>query len=174
MRYASIGRQWGKLFMTSGAGEVRYWLMKSEPEVYSIEDLKRDRTTIWDGVRNYQARNFLREMQLGDRVFFYHSNATPPGIVGLMCVAETSIADPTQFDSQSDYYDPKSTPASPRWQTVKVEFVEMFPQILTLEVLRQTFSPEELLIVRQGNRLSVIPVHEQVAQQLLERAKAKK
>ncbi|MCU0569949.1 MAG: EVE domain-containing protein [Oculatellaceae cyanobacterium Prado106] len=147
---------------------MNYWLMKSEPDVFSILDLKRDKTTIWDGVRNYQARNFLRTMQVGDLAFFYHSNTSPPGIVGLMRVVEPNLDDPTQFDPQSDYYDAKSSPAAPRWQTVKVEFAEVFAETLTLDTLRQTFSPEELLVVRQGNRLSVIPVEGAIAQRILQ------
>jgi predicted RNA-binding protein with PUA-like domain len=146
---------------------MNYWLMKSEPSVYGIDDLKRDRQTLWDGVRNYQARNFMRSMQVGDRVFFYHSNTTPPGIVGLMQVVQANLADPTQFDPQSEYYDPKSTPDSPRWQTVQVEFEKEFTQILTLEMLRQQFTPEELSVVRQGNRLSVMPVERAIAQKIL-------
>ncbi|XHX78322.1 MAG: EVE domain-containing protein [Stenomitos frigidus ULC029] len=150
---------------------MNYWLMKSEPDVYGIEDLKRDRTTIWDGVRNYQARNFLRSMAPGDLIFFYHSNTTPLGIAGLMKVAEANVDDPTQFDANSKYYDSKSTRESPRWQTVMVEFVETFPQIITLETLRETFSPDDLWVVRQGNRLSVMPVPEDVAQKILQQAK---
>jgi predicted RNA-binding protein with PUA-like domain len=146
---------------------MNYWLMKSEPDVYGIADLKRDRTTIWDGVRNYQARNFLREMQPGDRVFYYHSNTTPLGIVGLAEVAEVGINDPSQFDATSKYYDPKSLPTAPRWQTVVVKFDQTFVKIITLEALRQTFTPEELLVVRQGNRLSVMPVSVAVAERLL-------
>jgi predicted RNA-binding protein with PUA-like domain len=149
---------------------MNYWLMKSEPDVYGIEDLKRDRTTVWDGVRNYQARNFLRSMASGDLVFFYHSNTTPPGIAGLMKVAEPNIDDPTQFDVKSKYYDPKTTKESPRWQTVIVEFAETFPQFLSLDMLRETFSPDELWVVRQGNRLSVMPVPEAVAQMILKQA----
>lgn len=141
--------------------------MKSEPEVYSITHLERDRQTIWDGVRNYQARNFLRQMNPGDLAFFYHSNANPAGIVGLMRVSENNVVDPTQFDTKSKYYDPKSTPQSPRWQTVIVEFKEVFPQIITLEKLKQEFSPDELLVVKQGNRLSVMPVAETVATHIL-------
>ncbi|MFB2877589.1 EVE domain-containing protein [Floridanema aerugineum] len=141
--------------------------MKSEPEVYSITHLQRDRQTIWDGVRNYQARNFMRQMHPGDLAFFYHSNANPPGIVGLMRVIKNNVVDPTQFDAKSKYYDPKSTPQSPRWQTVIVEFKEVFPQIITLEKLKQEFSPDELLVVKQGNRLSVMPVAETVATHIL-------
>jgi predicted RNA-binding protein with PUA-like domain len=144
-----------------------YWLMKSEPEVYSITDLERDRETLWDGVRNYQARNFLRSMQPGDLAFFYHSNATPPGIVGVMEVVQANVVDSTQFDSKSKYYDPKSTPESPRWQTVTVKFVAAFPEMITLDQLRQKFSPDELWVVRRGNRLSVMPVPEAIAEKIL-------
>lgn len=146
---------------------MNYWLIKSEPDVYGIADLKRDRRTIWDGVRNYQARNFLREMQSGDRIFYYHSSTKPPGIVGLAEVTEVGINDPTQFDSTSKYYDPKSLPINPRWQTVAIKFDQMFAEIITLESLRQMFTPEELLVVRQGNRLSVMPVSVAVAERLL-------
>ncbi len=147
---------------------MNYWLMKSEPDVYGIDDLKRDRETIWDGVRNYQARNYLRSMLPGDLAFFYHSNTTPPGIVGLMKVAKPNVVDPTQFDAKSKYYDPKSTQESPRWQTVIVEFEEVFPAMITLDTLRQTFNPDDLWVVRQGNRLSVMPVPEEVAKKILE------
>lgn len=146
---------------------MNYWLMKSEPTVYSITDLQQQHETIWDSVRNYQARNFLRQMQLGDLAFFYHSNTNPPGIVGLMRVVKNGIADPTQFDPKSEYYDPKSTPESPRWQTVVVEFVEIFSHSISLATLREKFSDEELMVVRQGNRLSVMPVSEAVAQKIL-------
>lgn len=141
--------------------------MKSEPEVYSLQDLKRDQNTIWDGVRNYQARNFLRQMQVGDLAFFYHSNTAPPGIVGLMRVSQPNLVDPTQFDASSKYYDAKAQPDSPRWQTVQVEYVETFPRLLALDLLRQQFSPDDLWVVRQGNRLSVMPVPDAVATKLL-------
>jgi predicted RNA-binding protein with PUA-like domain len=146
---------------------MNYWLLKSEPESYSIQDLARERQTIWDGVRNYQARNFLREMQVGDLAFFYHSNATPLGIAGLMQISQSGLDDPTQFDTNSKYYDPKSTQAAPRWQTVQVEFVEEFAVFITLDTLKQQFAPDDLGVVRQGNRLSVIPVPEAVAKQIL-------
>ncbi len=141
--------------------------MKSEPQVYSITDLERDRQTIWEGVRNYQARNFLRQMNRGDQAFFYHSNTTPPGIIGLMRVVTSGITDPTQFDPNSQYYDPKSSPESPRWHTVIVEFIEAFPSLVSLETLKQEFSAEELLVVRPGNRLSVMPVEATVAKKIL-------
>ncbi len=145
---------------------VNYWLMKSEPEVYSIADLQQQHETIWDGVRNYQARNFLRQMQLGDLAFFYHSNTNPPGIVGLMRVVKIGIADPTQFEPTSKYYDPKSTLESPRWQTVGVKFVETFSNPISLSTLKEKFTSDELLLVRPGNRLSVMPVSSAVANKI--------
>lgn len=149
---------------------MNYWLLKSEPDVYSISDLERDTETIWDGVRNYQARNFLRSMQPGDLAFFYHSNTAPPGVVGLMQVAQPDVIDPSQFDSNSKYFDAKSPPDNPRWRTVTLKFVRQFPRMVTLDTLRQTFSPEELWVVRQGNRLSVMPVEGAIAQKILEMA----
>jgi predicted RNA-binding protein with PUA-like domain len=146
---------------------VNYWLMKSEPNVYSIEDLKKDSQTLWEGVRNYQARNFLRQMKRGDLAFFYHSNATPPGIVGLMRVIETGVVDPTQFDHNSSYYDAKSARDSPRWLTVTVEFDRLFAQLLPLASLKQNFTADELLLVRTGNRLSVMPVNQAIATKII-------
>ena len=142
--------------------------MKSEPTVYSITNLQQQGETIWDGIRNYQARNFLKQMQIGDLAFFYHSNAEPPGIFGLMRVVKTGIADPTQFDINSKYYDSKSTLESPRWQTVKVEFVEVFSNPLSLSTLKLKFSDDELLVVKKGNRLSITPVIESVGSRILE------
>jgi predicted RNA-binding protein with PUA-like domain len=142
--------------------------MKSEPDVYGIAHLECDRSTIWDGVRNYQARNFLKSMVVGDRAFFYHSNTNPPSIVGLMEVIESQVVDPSQFDIMSDYYDPKSTLNTPRWHTVKVEFVKAFERQITLAMLRETFTPEELLVVKQGNRLSVMPIENSIAERILE------
>lgn len=146
---------------------MNYWLLKSEPNDYSIDDLELDTNVIWDGVRNYQARNFLREMQDSDVAFFYHSNVKPPGIVGLARIIATQIADPTQFEPESKYYDPKATPEQPRWHTVKVEFIEKFNQKLSLPQLKAMFTPEELAVVKKGNRLSVIPVPSNTAQRLL-------
>ncbi|NCO79253.1 MAG: EVE domain-containing protein [Cyanobacteria bacterium] len=139
---------------------MKYWLMKSEPQVYSIEDLKRENTTVWDGVRNYQARNFLKQMEVGDLAFFYHSNCKNIGIIGLMEVIETNIIDPTQFDKSSPYFDVKSTINNPRWQTVKVQFKQKFPEIISLNTLKERFSGDEFLLVKKGNRLSVMPVPE--------------
>ena len=146
---------------------MNYWLMKSEPDVYSLEDLEQEGQTLWDGVRNYQARNFMKTMAIGDSVFFYHSNTKIPGIVGLMEVIENNVIDPTQFDPQSDYYDPKSSSENPRWQTVKVKFVRAFPKIVSLDQLKQTFASGELLVVKKGNRLSVIPIATNIAEKIL-------
>lgn len=141
--------------------------MKSEPDVYSISDLQRQGFTVWDGVRNYQARNFLKSMNVGDQAFFYHSNTNPPGIVGLMKIVETMVVDPSQFEVDGEYYDPKSTPDAPRWHTVKAQYLQTFPAILSLSSLREQFSAEELLVVKQGNRLSVLPVSVETADRIL-------
>ncbi|RDI96585.1 EVE domain-containing protein [Meiothermus sp. QL-1] len=145
---------------------MRHWLIKSEPHTYSIHDLEKEGTALWDGVRNYQARNYLRAMQVGDLAFFYHSNAHPPGIAGLCRVVETGLPDPSQFDPASPYFDPKSPPESPRWWTVRVAFLEKFEPLIPLARLREQFTPEELPILRRGNRLSVIPVEARVAEQI--------
>lgn len=145
---------------------MAFWLMKSEPEVYGINHLREGKTTLWDGIRNYQARNFMRNMEIGDQAFFYHSNTSPPGIVGLMEVIETGIIDPSQFDPDSKYHDPKASKEKPRWDCVRLRYLREFPHMLTLEALRQTFSPEELIVVRQGNRLSIMPVPKETAQRL--------
>ena len=150
---------------------MKYWLYKSEPRDYSIEDLARDGSTIWDGVRNYIARNYLTQAEVGDLPFFYHSSAKPPGLAGLARVIETMVVDPTQFDTQSKYFDQAATPDKPRWHTVTVEFVEKFPTFIPLDQLRATLSPEELPILRRGSRLSVTPVPESTAQRLLENAR---
>ncbi len=151
---------------------MNYWLLKSEPGVFSIDDLKRMSTAIWDGVRNYQARNHLRTAQVGDLAFFYHSSAKLTGIAGTCTVIETNIADPTQFDPKSNYYDPSSTTAEPRWQTVKVQYESTFTSIISLDVLKAEFKPDELLVVRKGYRLSVMPVSEAAARRILGMAMA--
>ena len=147
---------------------MAHWLMKSEPDVYGIHHLQQEGTTLWDGIRNYQARNFMRSMAIGDRAFFYHSNAKPPGIVGLMEVIETGLTDPSQFDSASKYFDPKSKPQAPRWDCVRLRYVGTFDELLSLDQLREQFSVEELPVVRQGNRLSILPVPEASATRLLD------
>jgi predicted RNA-binding protein with PUA-like domain len=146
---------------------MAYWLMKSEPEVYGIDHLQREGTTLWDGIRNYQARNFMRAMQIGDQAFFYHSNTKPPGIIGLMEVVETHLIDPSQFDPHSNYFDPGATPEKPRWDCVKLRYVRQFARLLSLDTLRERFSPDELGVVKRGNRLSILPVSAASAERLL-------
>ncbi len=146
---------------------MAYWLMKSEPDAYGIDHLQREGSTLWDGIRNYQARNFMRAMAIGDQAFFYHSNAKPPGIVGMMEVIETGITDPSQFDATHKYFDPKSKPETPRWDCVRLRYGGRFAALLSLEILREQFSVEELAVVRPGNRLSILPVSEASAQRLL-------
>ena len=147
---------------------MAHWLMKSEPDVYGIHHLQQEGTTLWDGIRNYQARNFMRSMAIGDRAFFYHSNAKPPGIVGLMEVIETGLTDPSQFDPANKYFDPKSKPQAPRWDCVRLRYVGTFAELLSLDQLREQFSVEEPPVVRQGNRLSILPVPEASATRLLD------
>lgn len=135
--------------------------MKSEPDEYSIDDLKRDKQTPWFGVRNYQARNFMRDgMQRGDEVLFYHSSCPEPGIAGLARVASKPYPDPTQFEKKSPYFDPKAIKENPRWMLVDVKFVKKFKQIVSLPTLRQENALTGMIILRPGNRLSVTPVSE--------------
>jgi predicted RNA-binding protein with PUA-like domain len=137
----------------------RYWLMKSEPDVFSIDDLAREKTAWWEGVRNYQARNFmLQDMKVGDQVLFYHSNAEPPGIAGIAQVSAAAEPDATQFDKKSEYYDPKSTKEAPRWHCVEVKIVKKFAHFVSLEELRQTSTLKEMMVLRKGQRLSIQPV----------------
>ena len=151
--------------------DPNYWLMKSEPHAYSIDSLKNDEVTLWDGIRNYQARNYMRKMNQGDKVFFYHSNCKPPGIVGLMEVIDLNIVDPTQFEKKSKYYDPKSIPDKPRWDCVRVKFIFKSKNILSLPELKILFSEEDLLVVKKGIRLSIIPVKVETAVKILEKIK---
>ena len=138
---------------------MRYWLMKSEPDVYSIDHLESDGRSGWEGVRNFQARNMMRDlMKTGDRVLFYHSSAKPPGVAGLAKVCAPAHPDPTQFDRNSEYYDAKATRDGPRWMMVNVEFVEKFPQVVSLHTLRETPGLEHMLVLRRGQRLSIQPV----------------
>jgi predicted RNA-binding protein with PUA-like domain len=137
---------------------AKHWLMKSEPGSYSIDDLERDGSTFWNGVRNYQARNLMRdEMKLGDPVLFYHSNADPTGVVGIARVSRAAYADPSARDPKSDYFDPKAGDEDPRWYMVDVEFVEKFPAIVTLDELRATPGLEKMPAINKS-RLSVQPV----------------
>jgi predicted RNA-binding protein with PUA-like domain len=138
---------------------ISHWLMKSEPDAFSIDDLERKGQEAWDGVRNYQARNFMRDgMRVGDKVFFYHSNCAEPGIVGIAEVATDAYPDPSQFDPKSDYFDSGSTRDNPRWMLVEVKFVKKFKRTITLDELKQQEALAEMALVRKGNRLSVMPV----------------
>ena len=137
---------------------MQYWLMKSEPDVFSIDDLKDVRTEPWDGVRNYQARNFMKSMKKGDLAFFYHSNCKPPGISGVMTVCREAYPDHTSWDSRSKYYDPKSTKENPRWFMVDVKFKKKFKSIISLDTLKEFGELSSMPLVRRGNRLSVMPL----------------
>lgn len=137
-----------------------YWLMKSEPDAYSIDDLQRDGVEPWDGIRNYQARNFMRdEMKVGDKVFFYHSNAKPIAIVGTMEVASEPYPDFTQFDPKSKYFDEKSSEDNPRWQLVDVKFIQKFKNPVTREAMKEEPTLADMLIFKRS-RLSITPVTE--------------
>jgi predicted RNA-binding protein with PUA-like domain len=138
---------------------MAYWLMKSEPDAYSIDDLKRDKREPWDGIRNYQARNMMRDdMKIGDKVFFYHSNCKEVGVVGVMKVASKPYPDPTQFDPESNYYDPKSNPDEPRWCLVDVAYVNKLKRTISLAEIKAHPGLDEMILVRKGNRLSIMPV----------------
>ncbi|MBI1272168.1 EVE domain-containing protein [bacterium] len=139
----------------------QFWLFKSEPKVYSIDDLKKEKTAFWEGVRNYQARNLLRDtIKKGDQVLFYHSNAEPPGIVGICQVVKEGYPDHTQFDEASKYFDPKSKKDDPRWYMVDVKFVKKFKSIVSLETLKNSAGLEEMMVTKRGARLSIQPVTE--------------
>ena len=150
---------------------AKYWLVKSEPGAYSIDDLRRDGRTYWNGVRNYQARNFMRdEMQVGDRVLFYHSNATPPGVAGLARVSRAGYPDPAARDPESEYFDPKASDEDPRWYMVDVEFVEAFREVVPLDRIRSTPGLEKMPLVNRS-RLSVQPVTKEEFDAIVELAR---
>ena len=142
---------------------MAYWLMKNEPEEFSIDDLRKrpKKTEPWDGVRNYQARNMMRDqMKIGDQAFFYHSNCEIPGVVGIMNIHSQSYPDPTAFDPEDAHYDPKSDPDNPRWFLVDVKYVRKLKRIIALSELREHAETKlkQLIILRRGNRLSITPV----------------
>lgn len=149
---------------------VQYWLFKSEPTTFCIDDLANSprKTTCWEGVRNYQARNFLKSMNVGDLGFFYHSNTDPPAIVGIVKVVKAAYPDAFAFDSRSRYFDPRSDPDSPRWFLVDVQFVKKFPQSLHLDQLRAVNGLENMELLRKGSRLSIQPVRPEEWQQVLD------
>jgi predicted RNA-binding protein with PUA-like domain len=135
---------------------MAYWLFKSEPGVYSIDDLARDKRTMWEGVRNYQARNLMREARKGDGVLFYHSQTKE--VAGLAEVVKEAYPDPTQFDKRSKYYDPKSDPADPRWSLVDIKFVRRFDDPIPLAELRTVPALRQMVLLKRGSRLSIQPV----------------
>jgi predicted RNA-binding protein with PUA-like domain len=139
---------------------VNYWLMKSEPLSYSIEDLEKEKRTAWEGVRNYQARNYMRDsMKIGDLTLFYHSNANPSGVAGICEISKTHVPDHTSWDPKSKYFDPKSSRELPRWIMVELDFVERFPRLIALSELRDNKRLEGLGVLQKGCRLSIIPIN---------------
>ncbi len=153
---------------------MAYWLMKSEPSVYAIEDLERDGRAEWEGVRNYQARNLMRdEMRRGDLVLFYHSNAKPSGVAGVARVVREAYPDPTALDPTSPYHDPRATPEDPRWVQVDLGFVERFERLVPLAALKADPALEGMLVTRRGQRLSVQPVERAHFARVLELAGAR-
>ena len=140
---------------------TQYWLMKSEPSAYSIDDLEKDGITQWEGVRNYQARNFMRDqMKIGDKVLFYHSNTNPPGIVGLAEVCKESYPDYFALDATSKYFDPKATEEKPIWMMVDVKFIKKFKKVISLEEIKNRPELANMLVIKKGMRLSIQPVSE--------------
>jgi len=139
---------------------ARHWLLKTEPDVFSFADLliAPEQTTLWEGVRNYQARNFLREMRLGERVLIYHSKVDPAGVAGVAQVVQKRTPDPTQFDETSPYFDAKATPDAPRWDAVEVQAVAALPRFVSLAELKAEPALQALKLVQKGNRLSVMPL----------------
>lgn len=141
---------------------MQYWLMKSEPDTFGIDDLTKVGTEPWDGIRNYQARNIMRDdMKVGDGVLFYHSNAKPPGVVGVAEIASEAYPDPTQFDPDEKYFDAKSKPDNPRWLLLDVKYVRHFPRLISLKELKEAPGLEEMMVTRKGMRLSIQPVTKQ-------------
>jgi len=150
-----------------------YWLMKTEPEVYSIDTLAQKGRGSWDGVRNFQARNHMRAMREGDLVLFYHSSTEPPGVAGIARVCREAYPDPTQFDPKSDHYDPKSKPEAPRWDMVDVELVEKLARFVTLSELKADAKLHDMLVTRRGMRLSVQPVESKHFARVLQLGRAR-
>lgn len=139
----------------------KYWLMKSEPDTYSIDQLQKDKTTWWEGVRNYQARNYMmKDMNPGDEVLFYHSSCEVPGVAGLAEISKSAQADQLQFDKKSDYYDPKATKEKPIWFCSQVKYVSKVKNYVSLEHIRQDKKLKEMMVIQKGSRLSIQPVTE--------------
>lgn len=137
-----------------------YWLMKCEPDAYSIDDLARDQITSWEGVRNYQVRNFMRTMAVGDKAFFYHSNAKPSGVAGLVEIAKMAYPDPFATQEDHKYFDPKATPENPIWLSVDVRFIKKAKTVISIQQLREIPELADLMILQRGSRLSITPVSE--------------
>lgn len=148
----------------------KYWLMKSEPDCFSIDDLKKIKTDMWDGTRNYQVRNMMRdEMKVGEKALFYHSNAgEETGVVGVMKIIKAAYPDPTQFDPKSEHPDPKSDPTNPRWLCVDVKFVAKFKRVVPLKELKLDPQFKDMALTQKGNRLSVMPVSEDHFESIIE------
>ena len=149
---------------------MSHWLVKSEESVYSIDMLRRDRFTIWDGVRNYQARNYLRSMKVGDKVLFYHSNSEPNAVVGLAEIKKVAFADPSQFDAKSEYFEPKASKEEPRWFCPELKFVRKFKHSVPLAHLKELPELKSMVLLQRGSRLSVQPVSDKEFKSILKLA----
>lgn len=147
---------------------MNHWLMKSEPDVFSIDDLKRVKIEPWNGVRNYQARNFIRDMKKGDGVLIYHSSCAVPGVAGIAKVASAPYPDPTQFDPESDYFDAGSDRGNPRWTLIDVQYQRKLKRVITLDEIKALQGLGDFALIRRGNRLSVLPVTEKQWKVILE------
>lgn len=145
----------------------RYWLMKTEPDVFSIDDLKKNKTTLWEGVRNYQARNHLTSMKRGDLILLYHSSAEVIGVAGLGEISKEAVPDPAQFDKKSEYFEPAATKEKPRWFCPEVRFVEKFKEIVTLDQIKNDPALSNMLVIKRGQRLSVQPVDQKDFEHIL-------
>ncbi|MDX9731403.1 MAG: EVE domain-containing protein [Bdellovibrionales bacterium] len=163
------------------AKTTQYWLMKSEPEVYSIDDFKKDKSTLWTGVRNYQARNFMMGevpdkpgpfMQAGDLFLFYHSNATPPACAGVGRIEKTGVPDPEQFDKKNEYFEPKATETKPIWFCAKVKYIETLKKLVPLEEIRREKALSKMTLIQKGSRLSVQPVTKEEFDHILKMSQA--
>jgi len=153
---------------------MKYWLMKSEPSAFSIDDLKKAGSEHWDGIRNYQARNYMRDdMKVGDRVLFYHSSTEVPGVVGTATVSREAYPDHTAFDPESRYFDPKSSPDNPRWMMVDLTYESSFGQPVTLAEIRGMPKLKDMLVIRKGQRLSIQPVTKAEFETVLKFARAR-
>jgi len=147
---------------------MTYWLVKSEPDVYGIDELARNQSAMWDGIRNYQARNMMRDdMRIGEQVLFYHSSCPEPGVAGIAKVASAPYPDPTQFDARSPYFDPKSDAADPRWILVDLAFVRKLRRTITLAELKSDPLLAGMILIRRGNRLSIMPVEKEHFRRIL-------